>query len=59
MDQHELPLGFGMALAQYPDAMKKFTALSETEQSEILQRVHAVSSKDEMRSLVNELSQNF
>ncbi|NCC66623.1 MAG: hypothetical protein EOM14_00315 [Clostridia bacterium] len=56
MDPHELPLGFGMALAQNPDAMKIFSNLTESKQSEILQKAHAVKSKNEMQSLVSNLS---
>ena len=56
MDQNNLPLGFSFALAQNPDAMKVFTNLSEAKQQEILQKSHAVSSKDEMQALVNSLS---
>lgn len=53
----ELPLGFGMALAQRPDAMAHFCALSEARQSEILQRVHTVRSKQEMHQLVAQLTE--
>lgn len=56
MDRNELPLGFGFALAQNPEAMKIFSNLPESKQFEILQKAHAVSSKYEMQSLVNGLS---
>jgi len=56
MDKNDLPLGFSFALAQNPDAMKHFMELPETQQSEILQKAHQVSSKREMQSLVNDLS---
>ena len=56
MDQHGLPLGFGFALAQNPEAMKKFSALPEAQRSELLQRAHTVSSKEEMQALVDGLS---
>lgn len=56
MDKNELPLGFGFALAQNPDAMKNFASLSKAEQSELLQKAHTVSSKEEMQSLVDSLS---
>ena len=51
MDKHEMPLGFGFALA-----MKNFSNLPQSKQSEILQKAHAVSSKGEMQSLVNDLA---
>lgn len=56
MDKHEMPLGFGFALAQNPAAMKNFSNLPQSKQSEILQKAHAVSSKGEMQSLVNDLA---
>ena len=37
MDATELPLGFGFALVQNPDAMKKFSSLPEERQRELLQ----------------------
>jgi len=56
MEQKEIPLGFGMALAQNPDAMRVFSNFSEIRQSEILQKAHTVKSKYEMQSLVDNLS---
>ena len=53
MDRNDLPLGFGFALAQNPDAMQRFSNLSEQEQRALLQKAHMVSSKDEMQRLVN------
>lgn len=55
MEINELPLGFGMALAQHPDAMARFTAMSEAEQQAILQQAHTVHSKKEMQNLVADL----
>ncbi len=58
MTNRDLPLGFGMALAQHPDAMKRFSDMSESEQAEILSQVHNVSSKKEMQQFVSKLTQN-
>jgi len=52
----ELPLGFGMALAQNEAAMYRFESLSETEKQAVLRQVHNVRSKAEMRQLVSALS---
>ena len=51
----DLPLGFGMALAQHPEAMARFAALSEAGQQAIIDGAHAVRSKQEMRSYVEKL----
>ena len=51
----ELPMGFGMALAQNETAMKQFESLSETEKQAVLERTHSVRSKREMQMLVASL----
>lgn len=52
MEKRELPLGFGMALAQNEAAMHAFEAMSEGEKQAVLQRTHSVRSKAEMRQLI-------
>ena len=54
----ELPLGFGMALAQNEAAMKKFEQLNEKEKLSLIDKTHSVSSKTEMRELVDSLTNN-
>lgn len=51
----DLPMGFGMALAQNEAAMKQFESLSEAQKQAVIQRTHSVSSKQEMRQLVADL----
>ena len=51
----ELPLGFGMALAQHPEAMARFASLSEADRQAIIDGAHAVRSKQEMHSYVEKL----
>lgn len=55
MEPNELPMGFGMALAQHPEAMERFAGLPETEQKAIIDGVRAVRSKQEMRAYVDRL----
>lgn len=52
----ELPLGLGMALAQNEKAMRRFSALSESQRQQFLARTHETSSKAEMRALVDSLA---
>lgn len=52
----DLPLGFCMALAQQPDAMKKFSNMTEDEQNRILSEIHNIDSKQEMQSFVSRLA---
>lgn len=51
----DLPLGFGMALAQHPRAMQKFANMSDSEKSKILSEIHNIKSKAEMKSFVSKL----
>lgn len=55
MSKQDLPLGFGMALAQNEEAMQKFELLSEEEKRAFVEQSHSVNSKAEMQSLVNGL----
>ena len=56
MTHPELPIGFGFALAQNPEAMQAFTRLPEASQAEIVRPARAVSSKQEMQTLVDSLT---
>lgn len=55
MDKTELPLGFGMALAQNEAAMQQFEALSAREKETVIRQAHQVNSKREMQNLVKNL----
>lgn len=55
MDKIELPLGFGMALAQNEAAMQRFEALAPQEKEAVIRQTHQVNSKREMHSLVKNL----
>ena len=49
------PLGFGMALAQNPDAMEVFSGLTEDQRRQVLAKTRRIRSKSEMRSYVDSL----
>lgn len=57
MNKKDLPLGFGMALAQNEPAMKRFEALTEAQKNDVINRTHKINSKYEMQCLVNSLSE--
>jgi len=59
MDYTDIPLGFGMALAQNPPAMEKFSGLSEEEKRKIIDGTHAVNSKTEMKKYVADILKNY
>ena len=56
MNNPELPLSFVMNLAQNEPAMKRFQTLSEAEKADVISKSYSVNSKEEMRSLVNGLT---
>lgn len=56
MSEKELPLSFVMNLAQNEDALKRFESMSESEKSDFISKTHSVTSRAEMRNLVNSLS---
>ena len=56
MKQNGVPPGFGFALAQDPEAMQKFASMPEQKRQEILQKAQNVSDKNEMQTLVHNLT---
>ena len=58
MAKKELPLGFGMALAQNETAMQKFEAMTDFEKQSVLRWAHGVKSRQEMQQLVDNIASN-
>ncbi|MDE6761007.1 MAG: hypothetical protein K2J90_10070 [Lachnospiraceae bacterium] len=55
LNNDEIPVGLSMALAENLHAMERFSNMDESEKQEFIRRSRAVSSKQEMRSLVSGL----
>jgi hypothetical protein len=53
---HELPLGFGMALAMNEAAMQGYARLTESEKERIIMKCKDASGKEEMRRIVDSLA---
>ncbi|NMB30571.1 MAG: hypothetical protein GX988_03925 [Clostridiales bacterium] len=51
----DMPLGFGMALAQDVEAMKQFSKLPVNKQKEIISKTRNVNSRQEMQAYVQQL----
>lgn len=58
MEKYEMPVGFGMALAQKPEALQKFAMLSEDKKQQIIQGTHSINSREEMHRYVNSIAEN-
>ena len=52
----DLPMGFGMALTQNPQAMAWFSGLPTEQQRQIIDQTHSIRSKAEMQSFVRHLT---
>lgn len=56
MENTELPLGLGMALAQNETAMKAFESMTDAEKQALLQQTHNIQSKAELQRMVSHLA---
>ena len=52
----EYPFGFGFALMQTPKAMEHFEAMSEPQRRELGRKICAISSEEDWKNLIRELS---
>ena len=51
----ELPLGLALAMAQKPEAVERFSTLTEEEREAVIVRARSVTSRKEMRACVDSL----
>lgn len=51
----EFPIGFGMTLAQNPEALKRFGILPEARQRELLNKARSARSKSDMADIINSI----
>lgn len=58
LNNDEIPLGLGMALAQNMDAMRVFSTMSESSRQNVIDRSRQVNSKQEMENLVSGLTRD-
>ena len=58
LNSHEIPIGFGIALAMFPDAMRYYSSLSEEGQQQVIEHTHTINSKNEMQAYVQSLGQD-
>ncbi len=54
----EVPIGFGMQLAQNMNAMTYFASLDEQKKQEVVEQTKNIRSKEEMEQFVSSLSSN-
>ena len=56
MNFQEVPIGFGMALAQNEEAVNAYAMMTKEQKNAILAKAHNVRSEQEMRQLVNSIT---
>lgn len=54
----DVPMGFGMALAENMEAMERFSKMSREQKQKVLDGTHQICSKQEMKSYVNQIAGN-
>ena len=55
IDNHELPIGFTMELAQHSDILNRFSGLTKEEQQSVIDGARQVNSREEMRNYVENI----
>lgn len=55
LNNNEIPMGLGMALAQNSRAMEVFSNLPSDKQQQIIQGTHGINSKTEMKLYVDNI----
>ncbi len=56
LDNNDMPVGFGMALAQNMAAMERYSGLTEAKKEELLNRARDAKSKSDIDSIIAELN---
>ena len=59
MNNFEMPVGLGMALAMNPEAMEKFSFLTEQQKWEVVSGTHAIQSGKEMQQYVRNIIEAY
>lgn len=55
INNHELPIGFTMELAQHSEILNKFAGLSKEEQKRLTDQAREIHSRDQMRAYVENM----
>lgn len=58
MDFGEVPIGFGMALAQNEEATNAYAMMTREQKNEILKKAHNARSETEMNQIVRDIVEN-
>ncbi len=56
MDFSQVPIGFGMALAQNEKAVNAYAMMTKEQKQDILRKAHAARSQREMHKIVSDIA---
>jgi hypothetical protein len=56
LGNHEIPIGFSMALAKDTNAMNTFSSMSEGKRNEVIETAKNIKSKQEMEQFVSKFT---
>lgn len=56
INNHEMPIGFTMALAEHTESLIRFSNFSRPEQEAVINRARQIQSRDEMHQFVRSLA---
>lgn len=59
MNSIEMPVGLGMALAMNPEAMERFSSLSDRQKQQIISGTHSIKSRREMQQYVQNIIESY
>jgi hypothetical protein len=58
LGNHEIPIGFSMALAKDTNAMNAFSSMSKEQRTQVVEQSRSIQSKEDMDQFVNSFTQN-
>ena len=58
MDFAEVPIGFGMALAQNKEAVNAYARMTKEQKNAVLKKAHNARSETEMNQIVRDIIEN-
>lgn len=59
MDFTEVPIGFGMALAQNEKAVSAYAAMTREQKDAVIARAHQAESREEMQRIVADVAEKL
>lgn len=57
--EKDMPLGLAFQMSMNEDAMNRFAKMTEEEKKQVVESAKAVQSKEQMRSIVDDLGKQF